>query len=77
MTPLDRCSAAFEPFVPITPTQTPSNTPTPSVTPSYTPTPTITSTCPITTQYLEVQLSDKTKFKLLLWNNSNYPKIYY
>lgn len=72
MTPLDRCNAAFEPMIPITPTQTPSNTPTPSVTPTHTPTPTATSTCPITTQYLEVQLSDNTKFKLILWNNPNY-----
>lgn len=45
---------------PITPTPTPTNTPTPS------------ATCPITTQYLEVDVFDSTKFKLILWNDSGY-----
>jgi len=45
MTPLDRCAAAFEPMIPVTPSVTPSNTPTPSITPSVTPTkPIITPT---------------------------------
>jgi hypothetical protein len=54
------------------PTATP--TPTPSITPTNTNTPSITptSTCPITTQYLEVELFDTTKFKLILWNNANF-----
>lgn len=62
MTPLDRCAAAFEPWIPVTPTITPSNTPT--ITP--------TATCPITTQYLEVEVFDSTKFKLILWNQPDY-----
>lgn len=80
MDPLDRCAAAFDSFV--TPTSTPQISPTPSVTPSVTPTitqtpsvtPTITpsQTCPITTQYLEIQLSQKTKFKLILWNDAGF-----
>ena len=68
MTPLDRCAAAFESFLDPSPTPTTTITPTPSPTPSITPTP----TCPITTQYLEVQLSDNTKFKLILWNTSGF-----
>ena len=42
MTPLDRCDAAFEPFLTHTPTKTP--TPTPSTTPTNTPTQTQTQT---------------------------------
>ena len=42
MTPLDRCNAAFRPFVTPTPTATPTNTPT--ITPTNTPTTTSTST---------------------------------
>jgi hypothetical protein len=72
---LDRCVAAFDDFpadpcVSPTPTQTttPTNTPTQTTTPTQTP----TSTCPVTTQYLEVQLSENTKFKLILWNQPNF-----
>jgi len=54
----------------ITPSETPTNTPT--ETPTNTPTITPTATCPITTQYLEVQLSDNTKFKLILWNQPDF-----
>lgn len=78
MTPLDRCDAAFESFLTPTPTSTPTNTPTVTNTPTNTatvtstPTNTPTQTCPVTTQYLEVQLSDNTKFKLILWNQPNY-----
>jgi hypothetical protein len=68
MTPLDRCAAAFNSFLTPTATVTPTNTPTPSITPTITP----TSTCPITTQYLEVQLQENTKFKLVLWNQPNF-----
>lgn len=73
---LDRCVAAFEDFPIETPCISPS--PTPSITPSNTPTQTPTqtqtptSTCPVTTQYLEVQLSENTKFKLILWNQPNF-----
>lgn len=42
MSPLDRCNAAFRPFV--TPTPTATNTPTPTQTPTQTQTPTSTST---------------------------------
>lgn len=76
---LDRCVAAFDDFpadpcVSPTPTQTPTqtNTPTNTQTPTTTPTQTPTSTCPVTTQYLEVQLSENTKFKLILWNQPNF-----
>jgi hypothetical protein len=61
-----------------TPTETPTNTPTetptntPTLTPSITPTITPTATCPITTQYLEVQLSESTRFKLILWNQPDF-----
>ena len=53
---------------------TPTPTPTPTITPTLTATPTLTPTtsCSITTQYLEVQLSDSTKFKLILWNQADY-----
>ena len=51
-----------------TPSITSTNTPTPSITPTLTP----SATCPITTQYLEVELSENTKFKLILWNQPNY-----
>ena len=50
MTPLDRCNAAFRPFITPTPTATPTptptntNTPTPSITPTQTNTPTNTGT---------------------------------
>ena len=54
----------------ITPTITLTNTPT--VTSTNTPTNTITPTCSITTQYLDVELRDNTKFKLILWNDSNF-----
>lgn len=52
----------------------PSPTPTaqPTVTPSMTPTMTPTPTCPVTTQYLEVELSENTKFKLILWNQPDF-----
>jgi hypothetical protein len=57
-----------------TPTPTASNTVTPTTTPTNTPTPTITPTptCPVTTQYLEVELQDNTKFRLVLWNQPNF-----
>lgn len=60
--PLDACD-----WFP-TPTATAQPTLTPTQTPSMTPTP----TCPLTTQYLEVQLEDNTKFKLILWNQSDF-----
>lgn len=68
MTPLDRCAAAFDSFLTPTPTVTPTVTPTNTQTPTQTP----TITCPTTTQYLEVQLSDSAKFKLILWNQPNF-----
>jgi len=52
------------PYPTSTPTVTPTNTTTPTVTP--------TETCPVTTQYLEVELSENTKFKLILRNNPDY-----
>jgi len=58
--PLDACD-----WFP-TPTPTPSNTAAPN--PTMTPTP--SATCPITTQYLGVELQDNTKFKLSLWNDA-------
>jgi hypothetical protein len=70
------------PSVTATPTETPTNTPTetptstptetPTNTPTNTGTPTPTPTCPITTQYLEVELSENTKFKLILWNEPDF-----
>lgn len=44
----------------------------PSPTPTSSPTPTPTPTCPVTQQYMEVDLSDNTKFKLILWNDSGF-----
>jgi hypothetical protein len=55
-----------------TPTETPTNTPTNTETPTQTPTQTPTPTCPVTTQYLEVQLQDSSKFKLILWNQPDF-----
>jgi hypothetical protein len=63
-----------------TPTPTTTTMPTPTITPTMTQTPTITptitltpsSTCSVSTQYLEVELQDNTKFKLILWNNNNF-----
>jgi hypothetical protein len=61
-----------------TPTETPTNTPTetptstPTETPTQTPTMTPTATCPITTQYMEVELLENTKFKLILWNQPDF-----
>lgn len=55
------------------PTPTPSPIPpTPTTTPTNTPTMTPTTSCPITTQYLEVELFDNTKFKLILWNDAGF-----
>lgn len=51
-----------------TPTASPDPTSTPTQTPSQTPTP----TCSLTTQYMEVELQDNTKFKLVLWNNNDF-----
>jgi hypothetical protein len=58
----------------ITPTNTQTSTPTPTATETSTPTPTptITPTCPVTTQYLEVDLQNNAKFKLILWNQPNF-----
>ena len=54
----------------------PTPTPTASVTPTatITPTPTLTpsATCPITTQYLEVQLLSCNAFKLAVWNDAGF-----
>jgi hypothetical protein len=73
--------ACIPPFVPqpspsptpvtATPTMTPTITPTitPSITPTLTPSP---SVCPTITQYLEVEVFDNTKFKLLLWNDAGF-----
>ena len=57
-----------------TPTNTPTETPTqtPTLTPTQTSTQTPTPTCPVTTQYLEVELTDSTKFKLILWNQPDF-----
>jgi uncharacterized delta-60 repeat protein len=87
-TPLDRCDAPFEPWTSPTPTQTPTMTPSASVTPTTTTTPTMTPTttetptqtptqtptptCPVTTQYLEVDLQSNAKFKLILWNQPDF-----
>jgi len=70
-----------------TPTNTPTPTPTPNCdfdvdvivttptpTPSSTATPTPTPTCDTSTQYLEVQLNDSDKFKLLLWEDQEFTK---
>jgi hypothetical protein len=48
--------------------------PTPSNTASVTPTPTITptNTCPITTQYLEVDLGGCSNFSLKIWEDSGF-----
>jgi hypothetical protein len=52
----------------------PTPTPTAEPTNTATPTPTITptATCPQTTQYLEVELQENTKFKLILWNQPDF-----
>jgi len=63
-----------------TPSPTPTNTETPTMTPTatttetptQTPTTTPTPTCPVTTQYLEVDLQNNAKFKLVLWNQPNF-----
>lgn len=60
--PLNRCLAPFDNWV--SPTACPSNTPTA--------TPTPTPTCPETTQYLEVELQENTKFKMTLWNDAGF-----
>lgn len=57
---------------PPTPSQTQTNTPTPTQTPTLTLTPTPSSTCPLTTQYLEVLLQDNTKFKMSLYNDASF-----
>lgn len=67
-TPTNTSSDTPTPTPTVTTTETPTNTPTNT----NTPTQTATITCPVTTQYLEVQLSDSTKFKLILWNNPDY-----
>ena len=78
MNSLNRCDAAFNSWLTPSPTATPTNTPTVTNTPTNTatitstPTNTPTQTCPVTTQYLEVQLSENTKFKLVLWNQPDY-----
>jgi hypothetical protein len=51
-----------------TPTATPTNTETPTATPTNTP----TTSCVIVTQYLEVELQENTKFKLILWNQPDF-----
>ena len=70
----------------VTPTMTPSNTATPTITPTNTATPTITptntatptltqtptNTCPITTQYLKVNLGGCSNFSLSLWEDSGF-----
>ena len=61
---------ASYPSVCPTTTPTPTLTSTPTQTPTNTTTP--TPTCPVTTQYLEVELQDNTKFKLILWNQPNF-----
>lgn len=63
-------TSSITPTPTITPTKTP--TPTPTPTPTLTPTITPTSSCPVTTQYLEVLLPGNTKFKLVLWNRSDF-----
>jgi len=52
-----------------TPVPTSTATPTPTDTPTPSSTPTPTPTCDSNTQYLEVQLSQSAKFKLLLWED--------
>ena len=67
--PLNRCLAPFQDWVSPTPCpESPSPTPTLTQTPTLTP----TATCPITTQYLEVELQENTKFKLTLWNEPDF-----
>lgn len=79
--PLNRCLAPFDNWVTPNPTCTPTESPipvtptmtqTPTQTPTMTMTPTPSATCPITTQYLEVELQENTKFKLILWNQPNF-----
>lgn len=53
-----------------TPSVTASNTPTPTLTPTNTTTPTVTPTCPVTTQYLKVNLGGCHNFSLSLWEDS-------
>ncbi len=83
-TSLDRCDAAFNTMTGPEPTQNPTPTPSPTNTPTLTATPTLTPTltstptntptptCPVTTQYLEVETFDSTKFKLILWNQPDF-----
>lgn len=77
-TPTNTPTPSITPTNTATPTQTPTTTPTQTQTQTQTSTPTQTqtqtptSTCPVTTQYLEVQLSENTKFKLILWNQPNF-----
>jgi hypothetical protein len=68
LTPTPTETSTPTPTLTSTPTETPTNTPTETSTPTPSPTP----TCPVTTQYLEVELQDSTKFKLILWNQPNF-----
>jgi hypothetical protein len=54
----------------LTPTPTPGLSPTP--TPTLTKTPTPTPTCPVTTQYLEMEIVNNTEIQYTLWNNSGF-----
>jgi len=69
---LDVSLIVFEDINACNPYPSPSASVTPTTTPSPTPTPTVTPSCSVTTQYLEVELQDNTKFKLILWNQSNF-----
>ena len=66
--PTPSMTATVSPTAQVTPSMTPTFTQTPTETPTQTP----SATCPITTQYLEVQLEENTKFKLVLWNQPDY-----
>mgnify|MGYP000194545143 CR=1 FL=1 len=56
----------------LTPTATPEPTLTPTNTPNPTTTPEPTSTCVVTTQYLNVELNESSKFKISLWIDDQY-----
>lgn len=66
--PTPSMTATVSPTAQVTPSMTPTFTQTPTETPTQTP----SATCPITTQYLEVQLQENTKFKLVLWNDEGF-----
>ena len=79
--PLNRCLAPFDnwatPNPTCTPTEspippTPTNTETPTQTPTMTMTPTPSATCPITTQYYQVEMTGSTEVVVSLWTDPDF-----